>query len=220
MKRILVVDDHAIVRYGTMQIINQLFPGVYVSDAADLDQMIKCLREQRFDLLILDINIPGGNSLLMIDMVRLRQPDIKILIFSGYDEYLYALRFLQSGADGYLTKQSPESEFKKAIQVVMNNDKYISPAIKDYLLMGLDDNKAAASQNPLRNLSNREIEVMQSLIDGLSIAEIGARLNLQVSTVSTYKYRIFDKLRISNIVELVEKVRLYNMDSFQARLAG
>lgn len=220
MKNILVVDDHAIVRYGTMQIINQLFPGVHVSDAEDLDQMIKCLREQQFDLLILDINIPGGNSLQMIDIVKLRQPSIKILIFSGYDEHLYALRYLQSGADGYLTKQSSESEFKKAIYLVMNNDKYISPAIKEFLLNGIDDNKTVAAQNPLTNLSNREMEVMQSLINGLSVAEIGVRLNLQISTVSTYKHRVFDKLRISNIVELIEKVRLYNMDSFSARAAG
>ena len=220
MKNILIVDDHTIVRYGTMQIIKQLLPDVHVSDAEDLDQMIKCLREHQFELLILDINIPGGNNLQMIDIVKLRQPDIKILIFSGYDEQLYALRYLQSGADGYLTKHSSETEFKTAIHVVMNNDKYISPAIKEHLLNGIDDTKNPVIQNPFRSLSNREMEVMQSLVDGLSVGDISIRLNLQVSTVSTYKHRIFEKLQISNIVELIDKVRLHNADSVWTRAVG
>ena len=221
MKSILIVDDHAIVRYGTMQILKQQLPGVHVSDAADLDQMIKCLHVHQFELLILDINIPGGNNLQMIDIVKLRQPDIKILIFSGYDEHLYALRYLQSGADGYLTKHSSETDLKTAIHVIMNNDKYISPAIKDELLKGVDNNnKTQASHNPLSSLSNREMEVMQSLVNGLTISEISITLNLQVSTVSTYKHRIFEKLEISNIVELVEKARAFNNKSYPLRPTG
>lgn len=220
MKNILIVDDHAIVRYGTMQILKQLFPGVHVSDAEDLDQMINCLRTHQFELLILDINIPGGNNLQMIDIVKLRQPDIKILVFSGYDEHLYALRYLQSGADGYLMKHSPETELKTAIHVIMNNDKYISPAIKEDLLKGVDNNKTQASHNPLSNLSNREMEVMQSLVNGLSISEISISLNLQVSTVSTYKHRIFEKLGISNIVDLIEKARVCNDNFHSLRAAG
>jgi two-component system, NarL family, invasion response regulator UvrY len=213
MKNVLIVDDHTIVRYGTMQIMKQLVPDVQVSGAADMDQMIKCLREHQFELLILDINIPGGDNLQMIDIVKLRQPDIKILVFSGYDEQLYALRYLQSGADGYLTKHSSENEFKKAVHVIMNNDKYISPAIKENLLKGIEDNKNPPGQNPFSSLSNREIDVMQSLVNGLSVAEISLKLNIQVSTVSTYKHRIFEKMEISNIVELVDKARFYNAGS-------
>lgn len=214
MIKILVADDHAIVRYGTMQLIKQSLPSASVSDAENLDQIIKHLNEDVFDLLILDINIPGGNSLQMLDVIRLRQPSIRILIFSGYDEQLYAVRYLQSGADGYLHKNSSENELKTAIKLILNGEKYISNSIKEHLIKGLDENKSIIADNPLKNLSNRELEVLQSLVSGLSLAEIGIRLNLGISTVSTYKQRIFEKLRISNMVELIEKVRLYNTGLF------
>jgi DNA-binding NarL/FixJ family response regulator len=219
MIKILVADDHAIVRYGTIHLIKQAFPSVSVSDAENLDQVIKYLNDESFDLLILDINIPGGNSLQMLDVVRLRQPKIKILVFSGYDEQLYAIRYLQSGADGYLHKNSPENELQIAITLILNGEKYISNPIKECLIKGLDENKSLTSHNPLKNLSNREIEVLQSLISGLSLAETGTRLNLGISTISTYKQRIYEKLNISNMVELIEKVRLYNTDQFLVKPA-
>jgi two-component system invasion response regulator UvrY len=210
MTKILVADDHAIVRYGTMQLIKQSFPSFTVSDADSLDEVIRQLNEDIFDLLILDINIPGGNSLQMLDVVRLRQPSIKILIFSGYEEQLYAVRYLQSGADGYLHKNSPESELEKAVKLILNNEKYISNLVKEHLINGSNENMPYLGKNPLKNLSNREMEVLQSLMVGTSLAEIGLKLNLGISTVSTYKQRIFEKLNISNIVQLIEKVQIYN----------
>jgi two-component system, NarL family, invasion response regulator UvrY len=212
MTKILIADDHAIVRYGTKQLIKHAFPSYSVSNAESLDEVIKHLNEDLFSLLILDINIPGGNSLQMLDVVRLRQPSIKILIFSGYDEQLYAVRYLQAGVDGYLHKNSCESELGTAIKLILNNEKYISNSIKEHLIRGLVDNKSIMGKNPLKNLSNRELEVLQSLILGLSLGEIGVKLNLGISTVSTYKQRLFEKLDISNMIELIEKVRFYNTD--------
>jgi two-component system invasion response regulator UvrY len=210
MTKILVADDHAIVRYGTMQLIKQAFPAFTVSDADSLDEVVRHLNEDIFDLLILDINIPGGNSLQMLDVVRLRQPSIKILIFSGYEEQLYAVRYLQSGADGYLHKNSPESELEKAVKLILNNEKYLSNLVKEHLINGSNETRPYLGRNPLKNLSNREMEVLQSLMVGTSLAEIGLKLNLGISTVSTYKQRIFEKLNISNIVQLIEKVQIYN----------
>lgn len=208
MPNILIADDHTIVRYGTTLIIKELFPGGLVSEAVNFNQALKLMDSQPFDLLILDINIPGGNNLQMIDVVRLHQPRIKILIFSGYDEQLFALRYLQAGVDGYLVKHSPEDELKIALRTVLNNEKYISPTVKQHLLNGLSTRNNIA-KNPLHSLSNRELEVMQLLIKGSSVADIGTVLSLQISTVSTYKARIFEKLEVGNVIELAEKVRLY-----------
>lgn len=207
--QVLIADDHAIVRYGTSLVIKELLPAGTVREAHSFDQALKLLDTDHFDLMVLDINIPGGNNLQMIDVIKLRQPHVKILIFSGYDEQLYALRYLQAGADGYVVKQAPEKELKTAIQTIQNNDKYISPAVKQHLLNQLTTKKAS-SGNPLNGLSNREMEVMQLLIKGASVAEISTALSLQISTVSTYKSRIFEKMEVSNIVDLVEKVRLYD----------
>ncbi len=208
MPNILIADDHTIVRYGATLIIKELLPGGQVSEAVNFNQALKLLDSQSFDLLILDINIPGGNNLQMIDVIRLHQPNIKILIFSGYDEQLFALRYLQAGVDGYLVKNSPEDELKTAIRTVLNNEKYLSPTVKQHLLNGLTA-KSNMSRNPLHALSNRELEVMQLLIKGSSVADIGTVLSLQISTVSTYKARIFEKLEVGNVIELAEKVRLY-----------
>ncbi|NII26062.1 response regulator transcription factor [Pseudoflavitalea sp. X16] len=210
--QVLIADDHSIVRYGTALVIKEMLPAGTIREANNFDQALKLLDTDRFDLLVLDINIPGGNNLQMIDVVKLRQPHVKILIFSGYDEQLYALRYLQAGADGYVVKQAPEGELKAAIQTIQNNDKYISPTVKQHLINGLTTKKASA-RNPLTGLSNREMEVMQLLVKGASVAEIGVTLSLQISTVSTYKSRIFEKMEVSNIVELVEKVKLYDTSS-------
>lgn len=210
--QVLIADDHSIVRYGTALVIKEMLPAGTIREANNFDQALKLLDTDRFDLLVLDINIPGGNNLQMIDVVKLRQPHVKILIFSGYDEQLYALRYLQAGADGYVVKQAPEGELKAAIQTIQNNDKYISPTVKQHLINGLTTKKATA-RNPLTGLSNREMEVMQLLVKGASVAEIGVTLSLQISTVSTYKSRIFEKMEVNNIVELVEKVKLYDTSS-------
>lgn len=208
MKQMLLVDDHAIVRYGIMQLICHEFPGTEISTALNMDQMVIELRQNCFDLIILDINFPGGNNLQMIDIVKLRQPGAKILVFSGYDEKMYALRYLQAGACGYLNKNNSEKELPIAIKLVLAGERYMSPVIKETLLSKTSD--AASINNPLTKLSNREMEVLQSLVNGMTLGEIGSSLNLGVSTVSTYKQRIFEKLEIQNLVELVEKVKLYH----------
>jgi two-component system, NarL family, invasion response regulator UvrY len=206
---VLIADDHAIVRYGTSFVIKELLPTGTIREANNFDQALKLLDTDRFDLMVLDINIPGGNNLQMIDVIRLRQPKVKILIFSGYDEQLYALRYLQAGADGYVVKQATDEELKMAIQTIQNNDKYISHTIRQGLLNGLSAKKATP-RNPLASLSNREMEIMQQLVIGVSVAEIGLTLGLQISTVSTYKSRIFEKMKVNNVVELAERVKQYD----------
>src|SRR5690349_7153195 len=119
MYNILIAEDHGIVRVGTTLLVKELFVTVQVDEAGDFNKTLKMLGEKTYDLLILDINIPGGNTFNMIEVARLRQKDIPILIFSSYDEELYALRFLEPGATGYVSKDAPTDEIKNAIKKVI-----------------------------------------------------------------------------------------------------
>jgi DNA-binding NarL/FixJ family response regulator len=209
MKSILIADDHTIVRLGVSHIISTLPTPAAVEEASTFDEVIAQLESRPFDLLILDINIPGGNNLQMIDAVKLRQPNIRILMFSGYDEQLFAINYMQAGADGYLVKYSPEEEIRSAISTVLNQQKYMSAGTREQLLSMLNSQREPVL-NPLSTLSGREVEVMYLLTKGVPVARIADMLNLQVTTVSTYKTRIFEKLQISNVIELLEKVKMYS----------
>lgn len=209
MKSILIADDHTIVRLGVSHIISTLQTPTAVEEASTFDEVILQLESRPFDLLILDINIPGGNNLQMIDAVKLRQPNIRILMFSGYDEQLFAINYMQAGADGYLVKYSPEDEIRSAISTVLNQQKYMSAGTREQLLSMLNTQREPVL-NPLSTLSGREVEVMYLLTKGIPVARIADMLNLQVTTVSTYKTRIFEKLQITNVIELLEKVKMYS----------
>lgn len=219
MVNILIVDDHAIIRYGTRSLIKELLKDVSVSEAGNLDDTLKLVGEQPFDLLVLDVNIPGGNSFQMMDVLRLRQPGLKILIFTNSEESLYGFRYLQAGADGFLMKKATEQEIRYAIRCVLDNEKYFGPSVKAYL-MGKVQHRRNENANPLLALSNRETEVLRLLIKGHGIAEIARLLHLQISTVSTYKVRIFQKLQVRNIVELVERYNTYTGKAGINILAG
>lgn len=208
MPNILVVDDQEVVRYGTTLILQKSIEDAHVSEAGSFEETLKILSSKPFDLVILDIDMPGGNNHQMLDVIRLRHPDIKILIFSSYDEQIFGWRYLEAGADGFLSKKMGIEEIKNATKSLLRDEKYLSPALKQTLLNNITRKKNTI--NPLDRLSNRESNIMQLLIKGLSVAEIAEKLSLQVSTVSTYKKRICEKLQVTNIVEMIEKVQLYS----------
>ena len=208
MPNILVVDDQEVVRYGTSLILQKSIEHAQVSQASSFDETLKMLSEKVFDLVILDIDMPGGNNHQMLDVIRLRHPEMRILIFSSYDEQIFGWRYLEAGADGFLSKKSGIEEVKEAVKSLLRNEKYLSPLLKQTLMNNISNKKSAAT-NPLDRLSSRESNIMQLLIKGISVAEIAQKLSLQISTVSTYKKRICEKLQVSNIVEMIEKVQLY-----------
>jgi len=209
MPDILIAEDHSIVRVGTVMLIRELYPSAKIAEAETFQEVLDELSKSTFKLLMLDIHIPGGDNLQMIDAVHLRQPGLPILIFSSYEEHMYALRYIQAGAKGYIQKRSPADEIKRAIQKVINNEKYISSEVQELLVNQMLDAKITGERT--RSLSNREMDVMQLLIKGATTSEIKHALNLQDSTVSTYKAKIFEKLQVSNVIELAEKVRLLNI---------
>ena len=203
----LIADDHSIVRQGITLVIKELFFNTKIHHAGSFKETLKTLREIKIDLLILDINFPDGNSLTILSEIKALQPDLKILIFSAYDEDIYALRYLNAGASGYLNKGCSEDEMKQALRSMMVSGKYITQNIKDRILDSYISKKPI---NPLEQLSNREVEVARLLIKGYGNMEIAELLNVKKSTVSTFKNRIFEKLEIDNLADLIDFFQLYN----------
>ncbi len=206
MKQIIIAEDHAVVRIGTKHLLQSLIPDSEVTDVEDFNKILEAMDKRDFDLLILDINIPGGNNTKMVESIKIKAPKMKILMFSGYDEQEYGLLYLQAGADGYLSKDAPEEEFKAAVQSVMANRKYMSEEMQQININRLINPKEFVP-DPVVTLSPRETDVLALLKEGLGTAKIAEKLSLQLSTVSTYKARIFEKLGVKNIVELITKIK-------------
>jgi len=205
--RILIAEDHEIVRVGTVLILNEMYSNVQIDETENFDRAVDLIARNKYDLVILDINIPGGDNINMISVVKLKQPNIKILIFSSYDEQIYAMRYFKAGANGYLAKDTNSSEIKKAITKVLSGGTYISEAAQVKLFESIV--KKDNPKNPIDTLSNREIEVMNLLIQGKSTSEISTILNLHIATVSTYKSRLFEKLEVNNVIDLATKAKIY-----------
>ncbi len=206
--RIILADDHAVVRHGVSLIIKEFLPAAEIFHANDFNFLLEILKTQEADLAICDVNMPGCDSFHIIDAIRALQPDIKILIFSAYSEDLYAARYIREGANGYLHKDANTETIKNAIDIVLNEGKFISQQLREKSLQTdlLSGNK---NINPLKTLSNREMEVAVLLTQGLGLLEMSNTLNLHISTVSTYKSRVFEKLNISNIPELLTVFKNY-----------
>jgi DNA-binding NarL/FixJ family response regulator len=202
----LIADDHSVVRQGVSLLIKELFLNATISLAGSFKDTFKVLNETKVDVLVLDINFPDGNSLNIITEIKSIQPAIKILIFSAYDEDIYAMRYLNAGASGYINKGSSEEEMKEALKSMILSGKYITQNIKDRIL---DSYISKTLINPLEQLSNREVEVARLLIKGYGNLEISELLQIKKTTVSTFKNRVFEKLEIDNLAALIELFQLY-----------
>ncbi|WP_177733749.1 response regulator transcription factor [Flavobacterium inviolabile] len=204
---LLLADDHSVVRQGVSLILKYSLPNIKIVQTDTLNGILEKLRNEPFDLLILDINLPGGNNVSMIEKIKSIRPEIKILMFSAFEEDVYAIRYINAGANGYLNKLGNEEEIVEAVGKVLKTGNYISENLKEKLINDLlNKNK---SGNPLEKLSNRELEISRLLVSGYGNLEIANHLNIQMSTVSTYKGRIFEKLDVKNVVSLADLFKLY-----------
>lgn len=184
---ILLADDHVIITDGLKSMIDRLVPGAQVTEVSDMTTALSYLKHAETQLVICDINMPGANHFGIVKTIKSIQPQTKLVILSAYSPQLYAHRYLQEGADAYLSKNAAITEIENTILAV---------------LQGRPGIGAAAADSPLSILSNRELEVAQLLIEGNGILEIANLLQLRVSTVSTYKIRVFEKLNVSNVPSL------------------
>lgn len=206
--KILLADDHAVVRHGISLIIKDFLPAAEIIHAHDFPFLLEQLKVHEAELVICDVNMPGCDSFHIISALRDIRPGIKILIFSAYPEDLYATRYIQEGANGYLHKDADTEIIKSAITDVLKKGRFISDQLLEKYLQ--NDGPIIKDGNPLQSLSNREMEVAVLLTHGLGLLEMSNALNLHISTVSTYKTRVFEKLNISNIPELLVVFKNYN----------
>lgn len=206
--RIIVADDHGIVRMGLIQTIKRLLPTAIITEVEDYKSLYKVIQKEELDLAIMDVNMPNGSVQEAIDYIKMHQPDLKILIFSFQDEDLYAIRYLKMGAGGYLSKQSSNAVIETALTAMLNTGRYASDEVKE--AMFLESLNGATKNSPFEALSDRELQIANKIAEGLPLKEISNQLNLHSSTISTYKNRLFEKLNIRSVPELVEILRLYN----------
>lgn len=200
-KKILIVDDHCVVRQGVVLMIRKYFGNTQILEASSINEAKKIIKSTDIDYIILDINFPDGNSLNFVENLSIKNNDLKILVFSALEESTYAFKFLSAGAHGFLSKLLEEETFVIALQRFFESGKYLSEDLKDRLLDNISRKKGT---NSLESLSPRELEIARLLYSGLSNNDIAYRLNIHKATVSTYKTRIFEKLGIYNIPSLVK----------------
>jgi len=197
--RILIADDHAVLREGLKQILTEEFPQAEFGQAGTTHETLERLQRERWDVLILDIFMPGRSGLDVLAEVRQSHPRLPVLVLSSAPEEQLALRVLKAGASGYLNKQAAPESLVEAVKKVLAGGKYVSAGLAERLAAEL----AHPTKRPHELLSDREFQVMQMLVAGKSLKEIAAELSLSVKTVSTFHTRIWEKLRVHNDVELV-----------------
>jgi len=199
--RILIADDHPIVRHGLRQILADADDVSTVGEAASESDVLGQLRAQPWDVLVLDLAMPGRSGLETLKLVRAEWPRLPILILSMYSEDQYAIRALRAGADGYLTKESAAEKLLEAIRKVKGGGKYVSARLAERLAIEVG---RSGSRLPHEALSDRELQVLIFLGSGKTVGEIADLLALSVKTVSTYRTRILEKTGLRNNAELVQ----------------
>jgi DNA-binding NarL/FixJ family response regulator len=200
MIKILIVDDHSVVREGLKQIISGNTDMAVDGEARNGDEALDKIKQHYYSVVILDIAMPGKNSLDTMKEIRLAQPQLPVLILSMYPEDQYAVRFFRAGASGYLTKKSAPEELVNAIRTVAKGRKYVSPSLAEALVIDLD----TQTGRPLHEaLSDRELQVLRMMASGKTAGDIAEELSLSGKTVSTYRSRILEKLRLKNTAELI-----------------
>ncbi|MGC9323410.1 MAG: response regulator [Desulfomonilia bacterium] len=200
MIRVLVADDHPIVRQGIKQILADTDDITVAAEAANGQQVLDAVWKNTFDVILLDISMPGRDGLEILRELKAHSPKLPVLVLSMYPEEQYAIRVLKSGASGYLTKSSAPDELISAIRKSASGSKYISPSVAERLAFELDKD----SDRPLHEiLSDREYQVFRMIASGKTITEIAQELFLSVKTVSTYRSRILEKLNLKNTAAIV-----------------
>ncbi|HPG41125.1 MAG TPA: response regulator transcription factor [bacterium] len=201
MLKLLVADDHAIVRRGLIQIISEAGGILVVGEAGRASEVYEILAKTPVDILLLDINLPGINGLEILKQVRNDYPDISVLILTMFPEEQFAFRAFKGGASGYLTKESAPEELIRALQKISSGGKYLSASLAEKLAcyIGTKDNSL-----PHQTLSDREFQVMKMLAASKTVSEIAQELHLSVKTISTYRARILQKMRMNKNADITQ----------------
>lgn len=199
--RILIADDHSVVRKGLKQILLEEFPTAHIEDVPDAEEMIKRVMNGNWDVVVSDMSMPGRSGLDALQQIKQIYPDLPVLILSIHPEEHYALRVLKAGASGYLSKGSASDELVKAVQTVLLGKKYISASVAEKLASSFSSDSAKQAHELL---SDREFDVMKLLAAGKSVSDIAEILSLSVTTISTYRARIMTKMNLKTNSDLTK----------------
>lgn len=197
MKRILLADDHSFIRRGLIQILKDEYPTVEITEVGDGESLVREVTNHDFDLVISDLDMPGISGLDALQQVKLIKPDLPVLILSVFTEDLYAVRVLKAGGAGYLNKNAAPFELINAIHRIALGKKYITPEIAEKLLINFD-----TAKQPHELLTNRELEIFRQLAKGKTVTQIAQSLSSALTTVSTHRSRILEKLGLATNSEL------------------
>jgi two-component system, NarL family, invasion response regulator UvrY len=200
MIRVLIADDHAIVREGLKQILSDVPDMMVVDEAVNGEEALRKARTGTWDVLVLDLAMPGRNGFDILEQLKHERLQRPVLVLSMHAEEMYAVRVLKAGASGYLTKESTPHELVKAIRKVLGGGKYVSASLAESLALRLD----ATAERPLHEtLSHREFQVLRMMASGKTITQVAGELSLSVKTVSTYRARVLEKLNLQNTAEAI-----------------
>ena len=201
MIRILIADDHGIVRKGLKQIVADNPDMVVAGEAASGQEALELAQAQDFDVAIIDIAMPGRGGLEILKSLRTQSPSLKIIMLSMYSEEQYAIRSLRDGASAYLTKANATDELIKAIETVASGKRYITQSVAERLASYIEEE---GSRLPHENLSDRELQVFVMIGSGKSVSEIAEELSLSIKTISTYRARLLEKMGMDSNAQLIK----------------
>ena len=200
MTRILLVDDHPIVRQGIKQVLAGAFDPAVVGEAATAAEGMSELRSTDWDVMVLDITLPGASGLDLLKDLRRERPTLPVLVLSMHPPDQFARRAMSAGASGYLTKDSPPRELVKAVGEVIAGRRYLNPAILDELATNRQPERGQPAHEVL---SDREYQVLRMIASGLTVSQVAGRLMISVKTVSTYRARVLAKMNMDTTAELM-----------------
>ena len=202
MIRILLVDDHAVVRSGMSQILRDIRDDVEIGEAADAAEAVSAIRSRHWDLVFLDIRLPGRNGVEVLQQIKATKPKLPVLILSTYPESQYAVRLMRAGASGYLTKDAHEDEIATAVEKAISGRRYISPAVGELLFNQFDRGDVDGNSPAHESLSDREYQIFLELASGKRPVDIAQKLKVSAKTIATHRSRILQKMGLSNNAEL------------------
>jgi two-component system invasion response regulator UvrY len=202
MIQILIVDDHAIVRRGLMQILTDE-PDIGVSEASDAHQALKIIGEKRFDMVVLDLDLKSKSGLELLKDIKREKPELPVLFLSVYPEEQFAVRTLKAGASGFMSKDAAPEELVNAIRKILRGGKYINESVAERLLSNLNSPAQRTDGMPHEALSDREFQILRLFGEGKTVGEIAVELSISVPTVSTHRTRILEKMGMKTTAELM-----------------
>ena len=208
MIRVLIADDHELVRRGVRGLLKDDFPGIVFGEALDAKQTLAAVEKKPWDLVLLDINMPGRNGLDVLQDLRRLYPELPVIILSAFPEKDYAMRAFKLGAAGYVSKESASGELLAAARKALAGGRYVTPSLAEALAATVAGENSVA---PHDLLSNRELQVLRLVALGKSLKAIAAELSLSEKTVGTYRTRISQKMNLSSNVELARYATLHKL---------